>query len=185
MKTEELSFEEVLQELMLANAKPHYDTLWGWLKKYPQYRFELQRFFVAWAMLSHAPEPTVEIDEDEIVKEGVAHAMAIVRKQGLVLPKTEMPALQPFDQLVLAAADLLHGAGNGLNITEKVSEMSGKIVLMGTVYEVLSRLERQHLLSVRRQNNRRHFTITPSGERVLAHAKATSTVFAPIPGGVQ
>src|SRR5437016_11755091 len=58
-------------------------------------------------------------------------------------------SLAPLDQLVLTAIYLLHGEGYSVNITEKISDMSGARVLLGATFMSLSRLESLGLVSSR------------------------------------
>jgi DNA-binding PadR family transcriptional regulator len=179
--TANISLEEILDQLMLEEPKPSYEALLRWIERYPKYRQELTDFFAIWGVQSYLPP--ADIDEDAIVQKGVDHAMAILRKQGRILSKEEIEApLQPLDQLVLAAIYMLHGQGYSVNITEKVSEMSGKHVLLASVFGALSRLERRYFVSAWRPETehdgaaRRYFAITIAGERALAHARETSQV---------
>jgi len=181
--TANISLEEILDQLMLEEPKPSYEALLRWIERYPKYRQELTDFFAIWGVQSYLPP--ADIDEDAIVQKGVDHAMAILRKQGRILSKEEIEApLQPLDQLVLAAIYMLHGQGYSVNITEKVSQMSGKHVLLASGFGALSRLETRYLVSARRTDpetepggkTRRYFAITIAGERALAHAKETSHV---------
>jgi DNA-binding PadR family transcriptional regulator len=176
-----LSFDDVLDELMLEETKPDYEALVRWCDRYPQYRNELSEFFAIWAIQFDMPE-TVEIDEERLVEKGVKHAMEILRRQGRLIPDNEVASVDPFEELVLDAVHVLHGEGSGMKITEKVSEMLGKEVLLGSIRVTLARLEKRDLISSWRTDpktepegkNRQYFTITLAGEHALAHAKAAS-----------
>src|SRR5262249_49286514 len=95
-------------------------------------------------------------------------------------------SLEPFDQLVLTAVYLLRGEGYSVNITEKISQMSGIQALLGATFLSLDRLEDLGLVSERLADpetesegkTRRYFRITLAGERALARAKETSKVVA-------
>ena len=185
--TEKLSFEDVLDDLMLEEETPSYEALVRWQDRYPQYRKELADFFATWAIqdaYAQLPDQT-HIDEEKIVKRGVEYAMEILRKQGRLLPDEPVRALQPLDQQVLAAVYLLRGQGYSVNISSKVGEMSEKPSL-GSVLVSLDRLEEQHLLSswVDESGNepegkaRRYYRVTLTGEKSLAYARETSTVVA-------
>ena len=77
---------------------------------------------------------------------------------------------------------LLRGSGRAANITDKVSEMSGKEVLLGSTFMSLDRLERKGLVESRyanpetepEHNDKRYFLVTMAGERALAYARANS-----------
>lgn len=87
---------------------------------------------------------------------------------------------------------LLRGSGRAANITDKVSEMSGKEVLLASTFMSLDRLERKGLVESRRANpetepehtGRRYFMATMAGERALAYARATSRIVDGLLGGL-
>jgi hypothetical protein len=181
--TQNLSFEDILDELMLEEPKPTPEALARWQEKYPQYRQALADFFETWAeQEARAGEPDdAPVDEEKLVQRGVEYAMNILRKQGRILPDT-VEQLRDDDQLVLTAVYLLRGQGYPVNIMEKVGEMSGTRALLGSVLMSLDRLESKYLIQSREINvdgaPRRYFIVTLHGEHALAHAKATSTVVA-------
>ena len=188
MKESKLSFEDVLDALMLEEPTPSYAALLRWQERYPQYRDRLADFFATWgvqAALAEQPDPD-PIDEKRLVELGVKHAMEILRRQGRLIPRDAVESLRPFDQLVLTAIYLLHGEGYVVNITDKVSEMSGKEVLLASTFASLSRLEDRGLISGREPDpetepegkTRQYFTVTLAGERALARARETSKVVA-------
>jgi len=186
--TEKVSFDDVLDDLMLEEETPSYEALVRWQERYPQYRKELADFFATWAIQeAHAQLPDrTGIDEEKLVKRGVEYAMEILRKQGRLVPDAPVRSLQPFDQLVLTAVYLLRGQGYAVNITGKVGEMSETKPTLGSILISLDRLEEQHLVSswVDESGNepagkaRRYFRVTLLGEKALAYAKETSTVVA-------
>lgn len=188
--TEKLTFEDVLDSLMLAEPEPSYQALVRWQKRYPQYRNELAKFIATWAVQRDRPEEPPEIDEEWIVQQGVNHAMEILQRQGRLISPDSIRSLGEFDQLVLTAVYLLHGKGYSVNITAKVSEMSGREVLLGSTFVALSRLERRGLVSAWPSDpetepegkTRRYFTATIAGERALALAKEKSKLLADLLG---
>ena len=108
------------------------------------------------------------------------------------VPKTSVEKLRPFDQLVLAAVFLLRGSGWVTNITDKVSEMYGKEVLLASTFGSLDRLERKGLVELRDANpetepeheGRQYVMVTMAGERALAYARATSRTVDGLLGGL-
>jgi len=182
--TEKITFEDVLDELMLEEPKPDYEALVRWQQRYPQYRKELAEFFATWSMQEHLAEvlPEPVIDEEKIVKKGVEYAMEILRKQGRLLPADYNPPIDPFDEQVLAAVYALHGQGYPVNIGENVGDMSGNRPMLGTVLTSLDRLESKYLVMGRdvpaEGKMRRYFTLTISGEKVLMRVKEASPVVA-------
>ncbi len=182
--TDKVTLEDVLDELMLEESKPDYEALVRWQQRYPRYRRELAEFFATWSMQEHLAEvlPEPVIDEEKIIKKGVEYAMAILRRQGRIIEKSEAEApLEPLDQLVLTAIYLLHGDAYVVNITERVGRMLDKEVLLASTFASLDRLEERYLIMGRDADpktepggkNRRYFIVTLSGERALAVAKAS------------
>jgi len=188
--SQNLSFDDVLDDLMLEEETPSHEALVRWQKRYPQYRKQLADYFAAWAIQEAyaAGQQRTHIDEEKLVQRGVDHAMETLRKQGRLLPADYNPSVNPFDQQVLAAVYALHGQGYPVNIGEKVGEMSGSRPMLGTVLMSLNRLESKYLVSGREitadgpespeRKTGRFFTVTLAGERVLEHVKETSPAVA-------
>ena len=170
------SFEAILHELMIEEPEPTYEALVRWQERYPRYREALAEYFADWAIDRELPPPgpDTEIDEDALIRKGAAYAMDLLRKQDRFIPKTTVEKLSPFNQLVLAAVWALRGAGGISEISEKVSEISGKKVVLGTTIGALGRLERKALVESRQDNDKQYFVVTMAGERALAYARATS-----------
>jgi hypothetical protein len=142
------SFEAILHELMLEEPEPSYEALVRWQKRYPKYRVALRDYFVDWASDRELPPPgpDAEIDEDALVQKGVDYAMDLLRREEGFIPKTSVEKLSPLSQLILAAVWVLRGSGGIAEITEKVREISGKKVVLGTTIGTLGRLERKALV---------------------------------------
>lgn len=78
------------------------------------------------------------------------------------------------------------GAGYSVNINDKVSEKSGKRVLLGSTFGSLGRLEQRGLITARiadpqtepEQKGRRYFAVTLAGEQALAEARVVSPIVA-------
>jgi PadR family transcriptional regulator, regulatory protein PadR len=189
--TGKLSLDDVLNELMLEEPEPTDEALARWSERYPHYRHDLADFFATWREQRDLPEEAEpKIDEERLVQQGVDYAMEILRKQGRIISPDSIGPVSPFDQLVLAAVFLLHGVGNDMSITEKVSEMSGRRVLLAFTFTALERLERAYLISGRDSDpqsepdgeSRRYFTMTLAGERVLARETETSKLLTDLLG---
>ncbi len=187
--TEKITFEDVLDELMLEETNPDYKALVRWQKRYPQFRDQLADFFATWSVERHRPKnaPETDIDEEKLIRKGVEYAMQILRRQGRIIEKSEAETpLEPFDQLVLIAIYLLHGDAYVVNITERVGRMLQKEVLLASTFASLDRLEERYLIMGRDTDpntkpggkSRRYFTVTIAGERALAASKAASPVVA-------
>jgi hypothetical protein len=187
MNKKEMSLENVLDELMLEEATPSYAALLRWSQRYPEYEDELEDFFETWAMQASHPGEA-EIDEALLVERGMDRALEILRKQGRLIEPPEVETLEPLDQLVLAAVSLLPGDADIVSVARRVSEMSPKAVLPPATVLSLSRLEDRGLVlswtdepeddveesSRTKDKTREFFTVTPAGERALAHARETS-----------
>jgi predicted transcriptional regulator len=180
------SFEAILHELMLEEPEPSHEALTRWQKRYPKYRVALAEYFADWAIDRELPPPgpDAEIDEDSLVKKGVDYAMDLLRRQEGFIPKTSVEKLSPFSQLILAAVWALRGSGGISEIVEKVREISGKKVVLGTTVGTLSRLERKGLVESRQDNDKPYFVVTMAGERALAYARATSPAVDGFLGGL-
>ena len=78
MTTEKYDLQEVLDAVMLAESEPSHAALRRWIKRYPQFSKELERFFVSWSeseMWKHLPD-SVEIDDQSIVERAVKRTLA-------------------------------------------------------------------------------------------------------------
>jgi hypothetical protein len=181
--TEKLTFDDILDDLMMEEDKPTAEALGRWQERYPQYRQSLADFFETWAdQEARSDLPLPEIDEERLVQKGVEYAMEILRKQGRLLPADYTPSIDPFDEQVLAAVYALQGQGYPVNIGEKVGDMSDNRPMLGTVLTSLDRLESKYLVMGRDVpadgKIRRYFTLTLSGEKVLMRVKEASPVVA-------
>jgi hypothetical protein len=181
--TRDLSFDEVLELLMMEESSPHYDVLLKWQERYPGYERELAEFFATWAIQEHDPSPSV-IDKERLAAEGTQKTMEMLRQQGRIVDKIE--PLSQFDQLVLTAVYLLHPDADTASITEKLSEMTGQQVLQETTSLALSGLQQRFLVDSWVPDTEiepdvedtTYYTMTMTGDRALAHAKATSKAVA-------
>lgn len=177
MSKSKMLYEDVLNEVMLAEDTPSHAALLRWTERYPEYEDDLTRFFATWATQAVQPgEP--EIDEDRIIEQTVKRGLEILRRQGRLIEETRVEPLETVDQLVLTAIYLLHGDADIVSITKRVSEMSEKQVLPGATVISLSRLEDCALIHSWEAEGQagQHFTVTLSGEGALAHVKETSKV---------
>src|ERR1041385_4732540 len=121
---------------------PTYEVLQRWTKRFPQYRDELARFFATWGIQAVMPQ-TAQIDQEKLVRQGGDYGLDLARKQGRIIdgPPVESLSLSPFDPMALAAVFSFHGQAYSVNISERVSAMSGTRVLLGVTNFSLSRLE--------------------------------------------
>jgi hypothetical protein len=183
--TKDLSFDEVLELLMMEESSPHYNVLLEWQERYPRYEKQLAQFFATWAIQEHHPGPSV-IDKERLVAEGRQKTMQMLRQQGRIVPDDQIEPLSQFDQLVLTAVFLLRGEGDTASVTDKVTEMTGQEVPKEATSLALRGMQQRLLIDSwvpdteidPEAENTIYFTVTMTGERALAHAKATQKVVA-------
>ena len=92
------------------------------------------------------------------------------------MPKGDF--LGEFEIYVMLALAHLGPEAYGVTIRQEITGRTGRDIAIGAVYATLSRLEAKglarHTLSdprpVQGGRTRKHFTLTPAGERALAHA---------------
>lgn len=83
-----------------------------------------------------------------------------------------------FEIYVMLALAHLAPEAYGITIRQEITRRTGREIAIGAVYATLSRLEAKGLvrhslsdpLPVPGGRTRKHFTLTPAGERALAHA---------------
>jgi len=88
--------------------------------------------------------------------------------------------LGEFEIYVMLALSHLAPDAYGVTIRQEITRRTRRDVAIGAVYATLSRLEEKGLvrhtlsdpLPVQGGRTRKHFTLTPTGERALAHATA-------------
>jgi hypothetical protein len=182
--TENVSFDDVLDDMILEESVPSDAALQKWQKRYPEYSRELADYFQTWAAQLGKTEDS-DIDEDGIVERGVRHAMEILEQQGRLLPDDHVETLESFDQLVLTAVYLLNGKADAVSVTEKVSQMSGQEAMLGSTCIALDKLETRGLIDswvpdteAEAEVDNKYFTATITGEQALAHAKVSLKVVA-------
>jgi hypothetical protein len=183
--TQNLSFDDVLELLMMEESSPHYDVLRKWQERYPRYARELAQFFATWAIQEHHPAPSV-IDRKRLAAQGKQKTMEMLRQQGRIVSGDKIEPISQFDQLVLTAVYLLHGDADTVSVTEKISEMTEQEVLQEATSLALSGLQQRLLIDSWVPDTEiepdvedtTYYTVTMTGERALAHAKATSKVVA-------
>lgn len=86
--------------------------------------------------------------------------------------------LGEFEIYVMLALAHLAPEAYGITIRQEITRRTGREIAIGAVYATLSRLEAKRLvrhtlsdpLPVPGGRTRKHFTLTPAGERALAHA---------------
>jgi DNA-binding MarR family transcriptional regulator len=176
-------YEDVLNEVMIAEETPSHAALLRWTARYPNYAKDLAKFFATWAMQEvQTREP--EIDEQKIIERTVSRGLNILRRQGRLIEKAAVAEpITPVDQAVLSAIYLLNGDADLVSVTKRVSELSDSRILPGSAVSALSRLGDRGLIQSwtdreddSEEEARQYFSITLSGERALAHAKEIAKV---------
>jgi hypothetical protein len=164
------SFEYVSQLVVLEEPAPTYEALCRWQKRFPDYHDLLADFFANWTTQAKQSRQAAVIDEVALVKNGVS----------------SNEPLPLFDQIVLASVFVLRGAGYVVNINQKVREMYGRDVPLASTVGSLLRLEQRKLVGWRyadaekdpEKEGTQYFALTPTGDHVLAHMRATSSLVA-------
>jgi hypothetical protein len=78
MTTEKYDLQDILDAVMLAEPRPSHEALVRWMKRYPKFRKELEKFFVSWSeadMWQHLPD-SVEIDDEAITERAIKRTLA-------------------------------------------------------------------------------------------------------------
>jgi hypothetical protein len=183
MNESKMLYEDVVNEVMLAEDTPSHAALMRWSDRHPEYAEDLARFFATWAMQAVQPgEP--KIDEEQVVQRTVSRGLDILRRQGRLIEKAPVAEpLTPVDQVVLSAVYLLNGDADLVSVTKRVREMSEGRILPGSTVSALSRLGDRGLIQswTDREDDseegvRQYFSVRLSGERALAHAKEIAKV---------
>jgi hypothetical protein len=183
-----MPLEHVLDAFMTEEPTPRYEALRRWQDRYPEYRRDLADFYMTWLVQSvqaESPDQAV-IDEDKLADRMVNYVMNIVRRPDAPAQKAAIGTMTAFDEIVLTAVYLLHGQGEDMAITDKVTAMQGDETNLGAIFESLSRLQRNGFIwpwnsdpkTEADGTSKRYFTVMLAGERALAEARVTSRVVA-------
>ena len=86
--------------------------------------------------------------------------------------------LGEFEIYVMLALAQLGPEAYGVTIRQEITRRTGRDIAIGAVYATLSRLEEKQLvrhvlsepLPVQGGRTRKHFSLTPAGERALTHS---------------
>jgi hypothetical protein len=185
-----VTFQDVIDEVMLEETEPTYQALARWQKLYPKWRDSLAEYFAEWALeKTQTPEASADIDagidEDAIVEKTIEYAMDTLARQGRLIPENSSEPLRPLDRMVLAAIIELQGRAEAVHVSDWVDNTAGKSVSLGAVFSALDRLENRDLIEYgpatpgtdADAGDSEQYVImaTMAGERALAHAVASST----------
>jgi hypothetical protein len=178
-----VTFQDVIDEVMLEETAPTYEALVRYQNLFPDWRDSLAEFFATWAFQNMQPaEAAAEIDEDAIVEMTVQYAMDRLARQGRLIPENAPEPLRPLDRLVLAAVVELQGRGEAVHVSDWVDQTAGRKVSLGAIFSALDRLEDSALIEYgpaagdgdAEDTEQYVIMATMAGERALAHATATS-----------
>jgi hypothetical protein len=78
MTTAKYDLQDVLDAVMLAEPEPSHEALVRWMKRYPGFGKELEKFFVSWSeseMWKHLSD-SVEIDDEAITERAIKRTLA-------------------------------------------------------------------------------------------------------------
>src|SRR5690349_7498346 len=104
-----VTFQDVIDEVMLEETEPTYQALVRWQKLYPNWRDSLGEYFAEWALdKTRTTEASADIEagvdeEDPIVEKTMEYAMDMLARQGRLIPENSSERLRPLDRMVLAA----------------------------------------------------------------------------------
>jgi len=88
-RKDQVTFEDILDDIMLQESEPNYAALLRWCGQYPEHRDELTRFFATWAeQKEHGERPV--IDENRVASRMVSHALNLLHHQSA--PSAEVRA---------------------------------------------------------------------------------------------
>jgi hypothetical protein len=181
--TEFISFDDVLDDLILEEYFPDDALLLKWKRRFPQFEKDLEEYFATWRTQLARTEDA-EMDEDAIVERGVRHGLEILRRQGRIASDNAQP-LESFEQLVLTAVYLLNGEGDAVGVTEKVGQMLGQEAMLESTCIALNMLEARGLIDswvpdteAEPEVDNKYFNATITGEQALAEARVSSKVVA-------
>lgn len=79
-RKEHVTFEDILDEIMLQESEPTHEALLRWSNQYPEHREELAEFFATWAVERESDERPA-IDEDLVASRMVSHALNLLYQQ--------------------------------------------------------------------------------------------------------
>ena len=143
-----VTFQDVIDEVMLEETEPTYQALVHWQKLYPKWRDSLAEYFAEWALdktldKTQTPEAPADIDggidEDTIVEKTMEYVMYTLARQGRLIPENSSEPLRPLDRMVLAAIVELQGRAEAVHVSDWVDNTAGKSVSLGAIFSPGSR----------------------------------------------
>lgn len=95
-----MTFEEILDLMLLEEPEPNHAALVKWCQRYPEHRDELTRFFATWAVQCESSED-VAIDEERIGNWMVSHAMNLLHNDQAIAESAphDVPAARLRDEI--------------------------------------------------------------------------------------
>lgn len=116
------TLDDVLNAYVASSARPNYEALMEWTRRYPHFERELTEFAVGWSLNETLPpnEETEEVDEDILVLRGMSVVQGILNKEGW----------QPTDEQAPFTSLLKEGKAQGLSIQRlaEVTRLSAVLV---------------------------------------------------------
>ena len=180
-----ISFDDVLDMVMLEEQQPSRAALSRWAKRYPQFRGELTEYFNNWAVQVGlaAADPAPEINEDWFADLGSAFARQVLRRQDAKIADDAIVPLNSFERLIYTAVRRIGSPRDcyAEKIEEKVHELAAREVSGSSILETLKSLESRYVVfswspdpaKYPDEANRTYFFITPMGERSMEKANKT------------
>lgn len=91
-RKDNVTLDEILDEIMLQEREPSHKALLRWCKEYPEHQVALMRFFATWALQDEKDDVPV-IDEDRVASRMVSHALNLLHSAGAAVQICETKGL--------------------------------------------------------------------------------------------
>jgi hypothetical protein len=75
-----ITFDDVVDALLLEEAEPNHAVLLRWSERYPEHRADLADFFAIWAVQCELPQ-TIEVDKARLANLAVSHALNLLHRR--------------------------------------------------------------------------------------------------------
>jgi len=122
MTNYDLTYEDILDALMLEEASPNYEALTRWSDRYPQYSDALAQFFAVWALQLDLEDVPVVADDDSLARRGVSYALDLLHRQDARRGK-------PGSKGALSLIKAVHDAGLSLDDVARRSDLDNSVIV--------------------------------------------------------
>lgn len=122
MTNYDVTFEDILDALMLEEASPSYEALTRWSDQYPQYSDALAQFFAVWSRQLSLEDAPVVRDDDSLARRGVSYALNLMHRQDA---RRRKPGSEGGMSLIKA----VHAVGLSLEDVARRTDLDDSIIL--------------------------------------------------------